>query len=465
MCRTGTLARKSRVFRKASLTKRGLSCLSNTVPGGYLVSRANLRAGVLAVAVVMLPAEAAQAAAFMVRETSANAVGMASAGLGSRAEDASTVFNNPAGMSFLNESQVQIGSAVVLPDLNFSGTATGPGPTPITGVNDRNIGQTAMIPHLYGAFRIDERWSAGIAMTVPFGLVIDYSENWPGRYSSIQTAALSFDVNPNIAYKINDNVSIGGGFSAQYFKLQMSSAINQALIFGAPGTPDGGYRLTVDDVAWGFNLGILAKVTEQTKLGLTYRSAITHDLTGQLQFWPTTSPLLGLTNAVARAGVNLPASTTLSLTHQLTPNLSVSGDVQFSQWHVLRSFAVNAPPNPILGMNKQYRDTWMVSVGGAYRFDDNWTVRGGVGYDQSPVTDAFRFSGIPDTNRVMVGAGASYNFTPTMGIDVGYAHYFTTDKATMNSSVNAVDPFTGVVLSGQYKNALDYLAISFRSAL
>jgi long-subunit fatty acid transport protein len=81
------------------------------------------------------------------------------------------------------------------------------------------------------------------------------------------------------------------------------------------------------------------------------------------------------------------------------------------------------------------------------------------------VTDEFRFPGVPDKDRVMTGIGASYNFTNAMSLDAGYAHYFATGHASMNSSINAVDQFTGVTLHGEYDNALDYLSISFRSAI
>jgi long-chain fatty acid transport protein len=425
----------------------------------HLISRSAALAG----AFLMLDVEGAVASAFMARENSANAVAMVSAGSASRAEDASTVFGNPAGMSFLEGSQIEVGASVVLPDLNFVGNATVLG-TPISGVNDRSVGQIAMIPHVYGAFQIDDRLSAGIAVTVPFGLNIDYSENWPGRYVNIKTSALSIDVNPNVSYKITDRVSVAAGVSAQYFKVQFASAIAQFLIFG-PGTQDGGYLLTADDIAWGFNLGMLAQVTDATRIGLTYRSAITHEIEGDLHLWPTTSPLLGLASAPATAGIDLPASTTLGLTHQVTPDFSISADVQFTQWHVFRRFTVNSPPNPLLSLVSGFRDSWMVSLGGVYRLDSRWTLRGGVGFDQTPVTDGYRFPGIPDANRYMVGIGAGYNFTNTMGLDFGYAHYFTADHGTLNSSVNAVDPFTGVTLHGQYNNALDYLSISFRSAI
>jgi long-chain fatty acid transport protein len=419
------------------------------------------RSAAVAGAILVLEAGSADGAGFMVRENSAASVATVSAGNASRADDASTVFNNPAGMSFLNGSQIEVGAAVVLPDINFSGDATFFG-TPIPGVNDRNAGQVAMIPHLYGVYQIDNQFSAGIAVTVPFGNTMDYSENWPGRYVNIKTGLLTVDVNPNVSYRITDRLSVAAGFSAQYFKLQLSSAIAQFLIL-APGAPDGGYLLTADDWAWGYNFGLLAQVTDTTRLGLTYRSGMSHSLEGNLELWPTTSPFLGLVSAPASAGINVPASTTLSITHQITPDFSLSSDLQFTQWHTFRQFTALSPPNPPISRNKSYKDSWMISVGGVYRLDNTWTLRGGVGFDESPVTDTYRFPGVPDKDRYMVGIGAGYNITDMMAVDFGYAHYFAAGHASMDSSINGVDLFTGIALHGAYESALDYLSISFRS--
>jgi long-chain fatty acid transport protein len=108
----------------------------------------------------------------------------------------------------------------------------------------------------------------------------------------------------------------------------------------------------------------------------------------------------------------------------------------------------------------------MISVGGVYNWSQQWTFRSGVGYDQSPVTDGFRDTGVPDKSRVMIGIGGGYHFTPDTSVDFGYAHYFATGHASMNTSVNAIDPVTGVVvLHGTYDNSLDYLSVSFRTVL
>ena len=427
------------------------------------MKRDSLFVTVLSGAGLFLSSTAADAAGFMVRENSAESLATVFAGNGSRADEAATVFNNPAGMSWLQGNQFELGAAVVIPSMKFSGSSSIAG-IPLPGDNSREVGQIAGIPHFYGVFDIDERWKAGIAITVPFGNTVDYAEDWPGRYVNIKTAALSADINPNISYKLTDRVSIGAGVSLQYLKLALSSSIAQFAIFG-PGTPDGGYLLKGDDWAWGYNLGILAEPWDGTRLGFTYRSGTSHTLKGTLSFSAATNPLLGLVNAPASAPIDLPATFGGSITQQITPDFSLSSDVQFTQWNVFKQVAVQAPPNPTFTFNENYRDSWMISVGGVYRLNEIWTLRAGLGWDESPVVDGFRDTGVPDKDRYMIGLGAGFKLTDVSSLDIGYAHYFAAGHATMNSSINAVDPITGVVLNGRYNNALDYVALTFRIGL
>ena len=409
------------------------------------------------------------AAAFMVRENSAASLATVFAGNASRADEVATVFNNPAGMSWLEGTLTQIGATGVFPSINFEGGVTAYDPngvgTPLPADNSRNNGQFALIPHAYAVVDLHERLKAGIAITVPFGNTIDYSEDWAGRYVNIKTAALSIDINPNLSYKLTDRVAIAGGVSLQYLKLDLSSKIPQFIFFGGP-APDGGFLLEVDNWGWGFNLGLLAEPWDGTKFGVTYRSGIDHRMEGTLSFDPTTHPLVGV-NSPAYTDISVPASTTAGFTHQLTENFSFSADVQFTQWNTFKQVAVYSD-NPLVVFHEEYRDTWMFAIGGVYRVNQDWTLRAGVGFDQSPVIDAYRDTGVPDKDRYMVGLGFGYQITPSVSLDVGYAHYFAAGRATMNESVNRITPSpTGaaVILDGRYDNAMNYLSFSLRTAL
>jgi len=409
------------------------------------------------------------ASGFMVRENSAASLATAYAGNASRADEVATVFNNPAGMSWLEGTQTQVGGTGVFPSVNFEGSATsyddnGVG-TPVAADNSRNNGQFTFVPHAYAVFDLHERLKAGIAITVPFGNTIDYSEDWSGRYVNIKTAALSIDINPNVSYKLTDRVSIAGGVSLQYLKLDLSSKIPQFVIFQNPAAPDGGFLLAVDNWGWGFNLGVLAEPWDGTKIGLTYRSGIDHRMEGTLTFDPTTHPLVGVDSS-AYTDISVPASITGGFTQQLSENFSISADAQFTQWNTFKQVAVYSDNSPVV-FHEEYRDTWMVSIGAVYRVNPRWTLRGGVGFDESPVVDAFRDTGVPDKDRYMVGVGFGYQIAPSVSIDVGYAHYFAAGHATMNESINRITPAPNgsVVLNGRYDNHIDYMSFSLRTAL
>ena len=387
---------------------------------------------------------------------------MVFAGDASRADDLATVFDNPAGMNAFQGTQIAVGSAVVVPEIHFSGDLTAGGTT-LPGNNSRQNGQIALVPHFYGVTDLADKIKLGLAITAPFGNTLDYGDTWSGRYVNNKTAALALDINPNVSYQLTDRISVGGGVSLQYFKLGLSSGIPQSLIFG-PATPDSSFDLSAANWNWGYNLGVLTEPWDGTRIGVAYRSAIAHKLNGVLRMAPDTSPLLGLTTAPASSDLHLPASITGSVTQVINPDLTLSSDVEFTEWHVFQDVSVIAPPNPAFLFTENYRDSWMVSVGGTYRINDTWTMRAGVGYDESPVVDAYRDTGVPDDDRYMVGAGPGIHLNDTMVLDLGYARYFGA-QATMNKSINAVDPFAGSVLHGNYSNALNYVVATFRTTL
>src|SRR5579871_2371412 len=336
------------------------------------MKRALLSATALALVGQFFPMSEAMASGFLVREHSAEGLATAYGGDGSRADEAATVFNNPAGMMHLSDDEVELGSAVIFPSIHFSGSATIAGVSPLPGNNGGNGGRIQSIPHLYGVWTVNNRLKVGVAVTVPFGLVTDYGTSWIGRYLAMKTLALSADINPNIAYRLNNWLSIAGGVSAQYLKMESSVAVPQFLILGAPAAPDATFYFKGDDWAWGYNFGLLAEVDPSTRFGLTYRSEVDHKPAGTEAF-QNANPVLGLTNSAAIAhGVNLPASIGASATHDYNSNWSLSTDVQFTQWSSLKTVLITSSNIPV-DFEERFKDSWMVAVGTTYRVSDRLT--------------------------------------------------------------------------------------------
>lgn len=401
----------------------------------------------------------AVAAGFMIRENSTVAVGMAYAGSGSLAEEASTVFANPAGMTRLAGTEMEAGAALIIPRFEFKGLASVLG-APIPGDTGGNSGRLAGVPSLYGSFALTDDLKAGIAATVPFGNATNYGNTWYGRYLATKTAALSYDINPNLAWKFSDRISVGGGFSAQYLKLDVMSAIAQSLIFGAP-VPDAFNHFVGHDWSFGFNFGVLAEIAEDTRLGATYRSGVDHDIYGSLNFIAA-NPALGLISGAAHSAVNLPGTAGLSLTSELDPDLTISADLQFTHWSVFRDLVVQSS-NPPADYKQNYRDTWMLAAGAQYQLNGDWMLRGGLAWDETPVISRFRTVNLPDTDHFLLAIGSSWQINQAMAFDAAYEHSIAFARPNMDISANNTDPIThAVVLHGQYDVNVDIVSFSLR---
>ena len=399
----------------------------------------------------------ADAAGFMIRENSAAAVGMSNAGSGSRAESAETAFANPAGLTYLSHDELEFETSVIVPNFKFNGEANA-FDMPISGNNGGNFGHPAAIPSVYGRFSITGNLKAGFALTVPFGNQSDYNGNWYGRYLATKTALSSYDLNPSVAYSLNDALSLGAGISAQYLKVDASKAINQSIIFGAP-VPDAVNHFIAHDWAIGFNLGALVTVGERTRIGLTYRSGTGHNIKGQLDFTGA-SPLLGIISGSASSTINLPATTGLSFTSDIDQNLAIFSDVQFTQWNVFKDIVIKSQNAPVDNV-QNFRDSWMFAAGSKYKLNSLWEIMGGLAWDQSPVTSGFRTVNLPDTDRYSVGIGSTYQLTDAITLDGAYGHIFTLSRPNINASANNTDSVThAVVLNGQYDMAADTVAVS-----
>lgn len=401
----------------------------------------------------------ALAAGFLIRENSSIAIGMAYAGAGSLAESAATVFANPAGMTRLSRDEMEAGAALILPSFEFKGAATVFG-TPIAGDSGGNSGRTAAIPSLYGAFSLTNDLKAGLAVTVPFGNATNYGGAWAGRYLATKTSALSYDINPNLAWKLSDSISVGAGFSAQYFKLDVTSAIPQSIIFSAP-VADAFNRFVGHDWSFGYNLGLLAQIDESNWIGVTYRSGVNHDLEGSLNFTGA-NPLLGLVNGPAHSAVELPGSAGISITHSVDADLTLSADLQYTHWSVFRDIMVQSA-NPPADYKQNYRDTWMIAAGARYILNSKWTLRSGLAWDETPVISAFRTVNLPDTDHFLLALGSSWQVGEGVILDAAYEHSVAFARPNMDISANNTDPITHlVVLRGRYDVNVDVVSFSLR---
>jgi long-chain fatty acid transport protein len=435
--------------------------------------------------VCVLGAREAAASGFAIRENSAEALGTAFAGNASSATFLSTIFNNPAGMTEFTGDRAQADASMIVPSEKFSGGATEtcaglggppafcpPVPTtfPISGNLGGDAGKPGFIPALYALHSFTPDLKVGLAVTVPFGLKTQYSSEWVGRYFGIKSSVASFDINPNVAYRVNNWLSVGGGVSANYLHAELTRAIDfNAISANPPGSiSDGGARFTGSDWAVGYNLGVLLKPLDTTNIGIAFRSRIQHKLDGDQNFTNVSFPFSlspVFANSPARVSVTLPANIDGSITHKITDQLRIAADVQWTQWSSVQDLTILRTNGAVVSrIPEHFRDTIFASVGATYNINDQWTVRAGVAYDESPVTDKYRTVQLPDADRIWLAFGLGYKFSDGFSVDVGYAHIFIPGNPSITNSVNSTLVFPGGVdkLRGSYSSHVDLISLQTR---
>jgi long-chain fatty acid transport protein len=373
------------------------------------------------------------AAGFALVEQNASGLGNAYAGQAASAQDASTIFFNPAGMTLLPDSQIVVTGHLIKPQAEFSGSSN------IGSGNVGDAGSLAIVPNGYFAYRLTPDVHVGVGVNAPFGLKTEYDSTWAGRTQGIKSELKTINLNPSIAWKASESLSLGAGLSVQYVEATLSNATGAGL-------PPSIGVVKGDDFSWGFNLGALWQLSETTRIGLAYRSEVDHTLEGNLKVNGVVT-----VNSVF-ADVVLPDSASLSLFHKLGPRLELLADITWTGWSDFEELRIVNAAGTTLGVTQEnWSDSYRYSVGANYRLNDKVTLRSGVAYDETPVSDAFRTARIPDESRTWLSFGAQYRLSNKSTIDVGYAHLFV-DDARINKTES------GVTLAGTYEASVDILS-------
>ncbi|MGY8626593.1 OmpP1/FadL family transporter [Chromobacterium violaceum] len=423
----------------------------------------------VSLAALFAAAPAAQAAGFQLTEQSVTGMGRAYAGAGMAGDDLSAVFYNPAGMTLLSGTRVQGGFTYAEIDAPFNGSNTTTTVNPLTGkpvgtatvsANDNGRAPGELIPNAYLTHQISDKLYAGIGITTPFGLGARYSDNWGGRDNGISSSIKTVDINPSLAYKLDERWSLGGGVSAQYAQADLKKG---AYLPGASG------ELKADSWGFGYNLGVMYSFNQDSRVGLSYRSKIHHKAEGDYtnSGFPTAGPLapLGLKLNGTFAGsaeVTAPESLLLSGYSKLNSKFAVEASARWTRWSRFDQLVVKGSPavGPIdttTRIPNNWKNSWMFSVGGDYFYSDALTLRSGLGYETTPVPSAQdRNALIPDANRLWLSLGASYKINKQASVDVGYAYLRALgDKKVDNTSKS---PFgTQSHLQGEYASITGHL--------
>jgi long-chain fatty acid transport protein len=293
---------------------------------------------------------------------------------------------------------------------------------------------------------INPKLSFGVALNVPFGLKTEYDAGWRGQLKALKSEIVSVNINPSVAYKVSDTVSIGAGVSVQKLEATLTKAANAA------GTNIA--ELNADDIGYGFNLGFLIQATPDTRVGGSYRSSIKYDLEGTVTFSATPAG-----NGGVRADLKVPDSASISVFRRLNPKWELMGDATWTGWSTVQQFTAirttGAVGTTVDSETFNWKDTWRFGVGANYKMSDQTKIRFGVALDETPTNDVDRTPRLPDQDRTWLAFGVQYKPSKTSILDVGYAHEFIKD-ATVNNTVAGAG-----TLSGTFKNKADIFSIQY----
>lgn len=436
-----------------------------------MMSLRKSKVGAVVSGALMLAAGQACASGFALIEQGGG-LGNAFAGGAASAEDAATVFFNPAGMSRLDDSQISVGGAFIKPSAQYSGTISGLAPLQTAGTNaGGDAGGLAFVPNMYYTHQIDDKVHVGIGVNAPFGLQTDYDATWMGRFQAVKSKIQTINLNPSVSYDVSDTLSVGAGLNYQRITGELTSITNySAAIYqatsGATAIPnlEGLSTMTGSDTGWGYNFGALFKLDSQTRIGAAYRSQIKYKLTGDVKFANRPAMLAAaLPDQPVTLDITMPDSFSMSALHQYGDKLEVMADATWTGWSVFKTLDVKKTNGTSLGTAtpENWKDTWRVSVGTSYHYSEQWTARAGVAFDQAPVPDAYRTVRIPDADRTWLALGGQYKPDAASTLDFGYAHLFV-KSGTMNQSASTNPELSGKgYLVGSYSNSVDIVSVQY----
>jgi long-chain fatty acid transport protein len=448
-------------------------------------------------ALLTLAAGQALGSAFALQEQNGSGLGNAFAGGAAVAEDASTIFFNPAGMSRLTNTQIVVAGSLVCPSAKFSDNGSQPATSlqPLGGTGG-DAGSCAGVPALYMSVPINAQWVFGLGINAPFGLKTEYDSNWLGRFQAVESKVDTININPAVSFKANDMITVGGGFSWQRVKATLTSQVNYAgaialaaqtaaaagqippsavaPVIGAYAGSESSANVSGNDNGYGWNVGLLVEPDKQTRIGFAYRSWIKYTINGTANFNnppvpalpPTLAPVAGalagavnsvLSNGNVTLGLRVPETINLSVFRQVDDKWDVMADLQYTGWqsvqalNIVRSTGVTLSNTP-----ENFNSTLRGSIGANYHYTNEWMFRGGIAYDQSPVNNTDRTPRLPDEARTWFAAGAQYKLNPQWVFDFGYAFLYIKNAAI---NQNAGSTATYGLINGTYHSNVNIASL------
>lgn len=402
----------------------------------------------------------AHASGFQLKEQGAGLQGLSFAGATAKADDLSTLFFNPAGMSRLDGMQAELNTSYIVPSAEFAPTSASGGgfnPVAVSDGDGGDAGQAAVVPSVYGMYQIDERTRIGLSINTPFGLATEYDDGWVGRYHALKSELTTIAVSPVLSYQATDGLSVGFGPIIQYADGTLTKAVNFAGLVGAG--PDGTSKVEADDLGYGFQAGLLYEFDEDSRIGLSYRSQVRHRLEGEISVTNVPGALSAnpaFSDETGYMKLTTPDVVSIGAYHALNDQWAVLSDISWTNWSTFNEIRIVGDTS---GLDRTYvreawDDTFFVSVGTEYKPTSNWTLQAGVAYDQSPVDDEHRTFRIPDSDRLWLSAGVGYELNENFSFNIGYTHIIADDVSVTEDQGSAAEG----TITGDYEADVNIIA-------
>ena len=358
------------------------------------------------------------ASGFQLAEESFTNAGNAHAGDAAQVDDASAEYYNPASMTYIKNTAVSTGGALVVASTEFdAGGNIYINDRPTTTTTSGISGGTANgLPNFHLVQPIDDRWAVGFGVTVPFGLASDYATDSEVAGYATETSIMGVNLNPSVAYALNDRWSVGLGFDAMHVNAEYDDTL-----------------LDNDLSGWGYgyNVGLMYQPSASTRVGISYRSQMDESLSGD-----SVSSINGNTTT-ANTSIDFPATSMLSVNKKLNAKWELLSTLSYTQWSSIDDLFLDntSAGTKSITVAQYYKNTWSLALGANYRRNDRWTLKMGAGVDQTPTKDGYRDIRMPDADRLTLACGARWKATKKMVLDFGYEHIFMKD-ADIDGSID-----------------------------
>ncbi len=416
------------------------------------------------------------ASGFQLLEQNLSGLGNAYAGSAAVADNASTIYFNPAGMTQLQDREVSGGLAAIGPSFKFDDQGSSFTGNLAAAGEGGEAGGWAAVPNGYLSWALTKDLYVGVGVGAPFGQKTEYDDRWVGAAHSVMFEVKTYNINPSVAFRVNDKVSLGFGVNWQRVEAEYERL---AAVGGAALAPLGlayGDRVTstmkLDDDAWGWNVGALFTLSPATKVGLSYRSEMKYHTKGDVKLTSDGSvfgnaTLAGLIadgrQSDVEADLTMPDTFILSVTQKLNDKWEMLGDVSWTGWSSIPKVDIMRSSGTRNGQNAQtldtdFRDTWRVALGATQTLNDAWKLKYGIAYDQTPVkSEDTRLTSMPDNDRIWFSFGAQWAPNKDSKLDMGVTYIHVKDSDIDNDQSN----FARGIVTGEYEGSIWILGAQY----